>query len=181
MKINHLLYSSKNSRREQQFSLERQRGFKHVFNGASDHCSGIGPRPSECKSATLAFYAKNAQKFCRSTAHRNLNKLYAPFLNELSPGACILDAGCGSGRDTKAFLAKGYQVEAIDISPQLAQMTTEFTRHNCRVMSFQEMNFKDEFDGIWACASLLHSPHNEIGVILDRFAKAKREGFSMFL
>jgi ubiquinone/menaquinone biosynthesis C-methylase UbiE len=34
----------------------------------------------------------------------NLTPLYARFLEQLPAGGSILDAGCGSGRDTRAFL-----------------------------------------------------------------------------
>lgn len=32
----------------------------------------------------------------------------------VEPGGHILDVGCGSGRDAKYFIDKGYQVTAFD-------------------------------------------------------------------
>jgi hypothetical protein len=37
------------------------------------------------------------------------------------------------------------------------------------------MNFENEFDGIWASASLLHIPRDEISNVLTRIAKALKE------
>ncbi len=34
------------------------------------------------------------------------------------------------------------------------------------------MEFNACFDGIWACASLLHVPHNEVADVLHRLARA---------
>ena len=43
-------------------------------------------------------------------------------LDGLPAGARILDAGCGSGRDAKAFAALGHRVTAFDASPELAAL-----------------------------------------------------------
>ena len=40
------------------------------------------------------------------------------FLSYLSAGSYILDFGCGSGRDSKYFLEKGYRVDAVDGSEE---------------------------------------------------------------
>lgn len=120
----------------------------------------------------MEFYDTHAQEYCESTVHMDLRDLYEPFLKELSPGAHILDAGCGSGRDTKAFLEGGYRVTAIDESPELARLATTFTGHRCEVLSFQEMGFREEFDGVWACASLLHVPKCDMHAVMARFLQA---------
>lgn len=120
----------------------------------------------------MDFYETQAEEYCESTVHLDLHELYEPFLIELSPGAHILDAGCGSGRDTKAFLERGYRVTAIDASPELVRLATRFTGHPCQVLAFQEMEFREEFNGIWACASLLHIPKAEMKDVMTRFVRA---------
>ncbi|PYP85951.1 MAG: SAM-dependent methyltransferase [Blastocatellia bacterium AA13] len=125
---------------------------------------------------TLAFYERRGQEFCQATMSLDLHELYEPFLKELPLGAHILDAGCGSGRDTKAFLERGYRVTAIDASPQMASLATEHTGQSCQVLSFQELDFREEFDGIWACASLLHVPKTEMDDVLRRLAGALKVG-----
>lgn len=127
-------------------------------------------------SGTLAFYDKHARDYWESTARLNVNKLYEPFLKKLPSGAHILDAGCGSGRDAKTFLEWGYRVTAIDASPELAKLATAFIGQRCEVLSFQEMNFGEEFDGIWACASVLHVPKREIHDVMGRFSRALKVG-----
>jgi SAM-dependent methyltransferase len=127
-------------------------------------------------SGTLAFYEKHAEEYCCSTARLDFRELYGPFLKELPQEAHILDAGCGSGRDTKAFLERGYRVTAIDASSELAKLATAFTGQCCEVLSFQTMNFRDEFDGIWACASILHVPNLEVPDVMRRFSRALKVG-----
>jgi SAM-dependent methyltransferase len=126
--------------------------------------------------STLTYYEEHAEEYCESTINLNLHELYKPFLRELNAGAHILDAGCGSGRDTKEFIKRGYRVTAIDGSPKLARLATAFTGQSCRVLSFDKMDFHEEFDGIWACASLLHVPKQEMQGLLPRFIQALKPG-----
>lgn len=122
--------------------------------------------------STMEFYDTHAREYSESTIHVDLRDLYDRFLTELSPGAHILDAGCGSGRDTKAFLSRGFRVTSIDASPQLAALASAFTGIACEILRFQQMEFKQEFDGIWACASILHVPAPEIDDVMCRFTRA---------
>jgi SAM-dependent methyltransferase len=119
-----------------------------------------------------AYYRKNAQAFFDRTAYENVEKLYAPFLPLLPAGAYILDAGCGSGRDTKAFTERGYRVTAFDATPEMVRLAEQFTGQQIRLLRFQEMDYRSEFDGIWACASLLHVPLAELPEVFGRFIEA---------
>jgi hypothetical protein len=47
-------------------------------------------------------------------------------------------------------------------------------------MTFQEMMWRSEFDGIWACASLLHVPRMELTEILGRFVRALRPDGALY-
>lgn len=132
-------------------------------------------------SSTTAYYDAHAQEYFDASVNTDLHELHERFLRELLPGAHILDAGCGSGRDTRIFLEKGFRVTAIDASPELARLATEFTGHPCRVLTFQEMEFHEEFDGIWACASLLHVPLSEIDDVLRRFVAALKPHGIMYI
>jgi SAM-dependent methyltransferase len=118
------------------------------------------------------FYRKNAQAFFDRTAHENVEKLYAPFLPLLPAGAHILDAGCGSGRDTKVFSERGYVVTAFDATPEMAELAEQFSGQKIRILRFQEMDYVEEFDGIWACASLLHVALAELPTVFERFITA---------
>ncbi len=135
---------------------------------------GLATKSSE--SGTTLFYDSHAQDYCESTVHLDLHEFHEPFVKELRPGSHILDAGCGSGRDSKEFLKRGYRVTAIDASPQLARLATAYTGQKCEVLAFQEMQFREEFDGIWACASLLHVPPRDIKDVMTRFIQALKPG-----
>ncbi|MBM3840048.1 MAG: class I SAM-dependent methyltransferase [Verrucomicrobia bacterium] len=120
-----------------------------------------------------AFYAAHAQEYCRKTAEPRRDETYRPFAALLTPGARVLDAGCGSGRDSVALAQQGFRVTAIDASPEMVREACA-RGVDARVLTFQEMEFASEFDGIWACASLLHVPRAEIPGVLRRFHRALR-------
>lgn len=122
------------------------------------------------------YYRQNAQAFFGRTVHEDVATLYASFLPRLPKGAHILDAGCGSGRDTKAFVERGYRVTAIDATPEMAALAEKFTGQPVRVLRFQELDYVAAFDGIWACASLLHVPLVELPMVFERFILALKPG-----
>lgn len=106
----------------------------------------------------------------------DMSALYARFLFWIPTGGYLLDAGCGSGRDARAFLERGYRVAAFDASPTLARLASVYCRLPVRVLRLQEIAWCDSFDGIWACASLLHVPASELPGVLGRLAVALKPG-----
>src|SRR5687768_2348818 len=121
---------------------------------------------------SIDYYNKNAEQFYNETIDVDMTALYKPFLEHLPDKAHILDAGCGSGRDSLYFLQNGYRVTAIDASIKLSKMASKLIKQSVLNITFQEMNFKNEFDGIWASASLLHISRRQINDVLIQMAKA---------
>ena len=71
---------------------------------------------------TLDYYEKNAESFANGTADIEFSEMQDKFLSMLKDDASILDFGCGSGRDTRYFLQKGYRVTALDGSAELCRI-----------------------------------------------------------
>ena len=127
---------------------------------------------------TLKYYNENAQSFASGTVSVKFTEVQDKFLEKLNPGAYILDFGCGAGRDTKYFLSRGYQVDAVDGSEQLCRIASEYTGIKVRQMLFQELDEKEKYDGIWACASILHLPKKQLREVLENmYAALKSEGW----
>ena len=96
-------------------------------------------------------------------------------MERLNEGDYILDFGCGSGRDTKYFLKKGMVVDAIDGSVNLCKLASEYTGIKVRNILFQELDEQEKYDGIWACASILHLSKKELSVVLDKMIAALKK------
>ncbi len=124
---------------------------------------------------TIKYYDENAITFFENTKDADMKRVYELFLKYLPLGAKILDLGCGSGRDTKYFLQKGYDVVAVDGSIEMVKLSTEFTGKQTLHLTFDEINFNEEFDGVWACASLLHVPRNKIDSIFKKIYLALKK------
>lgn len=127
-------------------------------------------------ASSVAYYEEHAQVFFEDTVALDLAPLYARFLERLPAGGSLLDAGCGSGRDARAFLARGYAVTAFDASPTLAKLASKHCGLPVSVLRVQDLDGLTGFDGVWACASLLHVPLCELPDVLQRLATALKPG-----
>ena len=129
-------------------------------------------------SDSSRYYDTYAQQYVKTTVAVDMTDQYAMFLPHLEPGSSILDAGCGSGRDSLAFKQRGYAVQAFDASEAMVEAARSLTKIPVRHLLFQEMDYDHEFDGIWACASLLHVPKQELHKVFSLLAQAlKPKGF----
>ena len=124
---------------------------------------------------TLLYYNKNADKFINDTAGVQFDETQDRFLKYLQPGASILDFGCGSGRDTLAFLQQGYEVEAIDGSSEMCFAAQRLCGISVSNLLFNELSAVNKYDGIWACASILHVPKSELSDIFHKMYKALKD------
>ncbi len=126
---------------------------------------------------TLDYYDNHADEFYKSTVNVEFITMQERFLVKLKKNSYILDFGCGSGRDTKYFLERGYNVEAIDGSTGLCKLASAYTGIEVKNMFFQELSEVDKYDGIWACSSILHLPIVElVGVMRKMVAALKENG-----
>lgn len=121
---------------------------------------------------TIEYYNKYANSFINDTVKADLSDIQTNFLKYLPIKAHILELGCGSGRDAKAFIAKGYKVTAIDGSNELCKRASEFIGQKVVCKRFEELDYKNKFDGVWACASLLHLKREEIPKVINKIQKA---------
>jgi len=125
---------------------------------------------------TLEYYDKNAIAFFAETVNIDMSSLYKRVEAYLKPNAHILDLGCGSGRDSKYFLNRGYHVTAVDGSEQLCQLASEVIGQEVLHLRFRDLNFHEEFDAVWACASLLHVEKGQMTAVLQRIFKSIKPG-----
>jgi SAM-dependent methyltransferase len=125
---------------------------------------------------TIGYYDRHARAFYDTTVEVALDHLYAPFLALLPPRASILDVGCGSGRDGKRFKDLGHDVSLVEPSDELARLAEALVGQPVLRSRFQELGFGEEFDGVWASASLLHVPRADMDDVLGRLWRALRPG-----
>ena len=122
--------------------------------------------------STINYYNTNAEQFYNNTVSVEFEQTQQRFLSKLNKAAYILDFGCGSGRDTRYFLDRGYLVEAVDGSEKLCELAARYTGIEVRHMLFQDLSAKEKYDGIWACSSILHLSLSELTDVMQKMETA---------
>ena len=124
----------------------------------------------EYMKKTLEYYENNAKNYKNEWTDdflKNYNfTVPSIFLEFLPKRASILDLGCGTGRDSKYFLDHGYKVTAVDGSFEFCNMASKLLNIKVRELNFLDMDYHNEFDGVFACASLLHLKDNDLLQVL---------------
>ncbi|NJS15131.1 MAG: class I SAM-dependent methyltransferase [Sphingopyxis sp.] len=125
--------------------------------------------------ATLAFYAAEAPVYAAS-GKNGISRHLEDFVALLTPGAHILELGCGGGRDAEYLMAHGFAVDPTDGVPAMAAKAEARLGCPVRVMRFDELDAVERYDAIVASASLLHVPRADLPDIVRRIWRALRPG-----
>jgi SAM-dependent methyltransferase len=129
---------------------------------------------------TLDTYEANAGQY--ATIHDDRDVIadqVGEFLDALGESSRrVLDVGCGPGWESATFAEAGHEVVPFDLTPEFLDRTRErapdshVVRGDMRRLPFAD----DTFDGLWACASLLHVPQDHVGSALAGFERVLRPG-----
>lgn len=141
-----------------------------IYVRMADRCGG--KKMPSYTSDTIDYYEKNAEKFVRDTADADMSAVREAFLKYIPEGGHILDLGCGSGRDSRAFLDAGFQVTSVDGSEALCRAASLLTGQKVICSLFQDFEPEGLYDGIWACASLLHLSREDLAAAIVKYAGA---------
>lgn len=125
---------------------------------------------------TISYYDDHADEFVADTLNADMQEIRERFQKYLPKEALILDLGCGSGRDSMAFIEQGYRVEAVDGSVEMCKRAESLIKQPVHLMFFDELNADQKYDGVWACASLLHISKGHITDMLHRISRALKPG-----
>ncbi|WP_123533670.1 class I SAM-dependent methyltransferase [Halosimplex salinum] len=90
----------------------------------------------------------------------------------------VLDVGCGPGWESAAFDEHGFDPVSFDLTGRFLEQARErvpdaaAVRGDMRALPFADASF----DGLWACASLLHVPESEVPATLADFERVLTDG-----
>lgn len=126
---------------------------------------------------SISYYNKYHERFINDTVNLDMSNLYQNFESHLNTKAHILDLGCGCGRDSKYFMEQGYQVTAMDGSEKLVNYCNEILKVPAVQRTYEAFKTDLKFDGIWACASLLHVDRDVLPMMIQKYVNMmKNEG-----
>jgi SAM-dependent methyltransferase len=118
------------------------------------------------------YYDDSHPSYIQEVQDVDLSFIYNQFLHLVKKNGTILDAGCGSGRDMLNFKNMGYLVSGFDSSIKMVQSALAYSGCPVSHTSFEMLNYDDEFDAIWACASLLHVERKNLTKVFALLHKA---------
>lgn len=122
----------------------------------------------------LRYYQQNAAAYIEETKSFDMSDVLSEFIHLLPPKGHLLDLGCGSGRDSRFFLERGYLVTAIDPSAEIARLASAFLGQPVRQQAAQDIDETAVYDGVWACASLLLRPTESKIIFLQQLGRGLR-------
>lgn len=138
---------------------------------------------SDYVSQTIDVYNSIALAYAKQAVKHGPGIQRRHFCSLVKKGGKILDVGCGSGRDCAYFVKKGFETIGVDLSEKLLEIARSnvpkatFLKQDIRNLSFPT----NYFDGIWACASLLHIKHDEILATLRSWFTLLKSGGVLFI
>mgnify|MGYP001816928904 CR=1 FL=1 len=130
--------------------------------------------------ATREFYADKWSALANVDKSIGVTPQLEGFLAALPAGGSVLELGCGAGRDSKAIIAAGFELDATDGCPELVPLTSAHIDHPVRLMRFDELDADRLYDGVWASACLLHVFRADLPAILVRIHRALKPGGYFF-
>lgn len=107
---------------------------------------------------TIEWYDKNSNKYAESAEKSPPTEMIIEFMSKLPKSPSILDAGCGSGRDSRLLKKEGAKVVGIDISKGLLNEARKRSSEiEYMIGDITAIPFSNNtFDGVWSHASLVH-------------------------
>lgn len=130
---------------------------------------------------SIDYYNRYAVPYYEETVDVDMTEVIEPFMELLPENAEVLDLGCGSGRDTITLEERGFYVTAMDGSEEMCKLAEVNTDQEVLQMTYEEMEFDNVFDGIWACASLVHLTDEEMRDVMKKLILAlKMDGILYF-
>jgi SAM-dependent methyltransferase len=139
--------------------------------------------PEAITARTLGNYSERAEAFWEGTRDHDVMQNIEALLRHIvaPPPFCILDFGCGPGRDLATFRSLGHEAIGLEGSAQFAAMARAHSGCEVWQQDFLALALPaGRFDGVFANASLFHVPSAELPRVLGELHAALKPGGVLF-
>ena len=138
---------------------------------------------AKTSSITLGHYNQHADSFWEGTRDHDVSQNRDAMLEYLEGPKpyCILDFGCGPGRDLKMFKALGHEAIGLEGAQRFVELAREYSGCEVWHQDFLRLELPAEFfHGIFANASLFHVPSQELIRVLKELHGALKSNGVLF-
>lgn len=125
---------------------------------------------------TIAFYDHAAERYANLTQTDTPDAQLLAFMDQLPKSADVLDLGCGPARTSAHMRDAGFNPDPVDASQGMIDLANRNYQIGARLLTFDDIDMVDAYDGIWANFSLLHAPRADFPRILTALHRALRKG-----
>lgn len=125
---------------------------------------------------TIAFYDSAAERYANLTQTGSAGPLLQAFMALLPSGADVLDLGCGPARASVHMRDAGHCPDPTDASQGMIDLANQAHDIGARLLTFDQVDMVDAYDGVWANFSLLHAPRADLPRIFRSLHRALRSG-----
>ena len=121
---------------------------------------------------TLDAYAAKAEDYAKRFSTQKPDLHLAAFMLAVPNEGRVLDLGCGAGRSTAFMKEAGLRADALDASPEMAEIARVQNDVEVTVGGFETLDAEGIYDGVYANFSLLHASKSQMPDHLARVSKA---------
>lgn len=123
---------------------------------------------------TLRFYDTSADKYAALTEAEKPGANLKAFMALLPAGGRVLDLGCGPAQASVHLRNAGFVPDPVDASQGMVTLANEAHDIGARLMTFDDLDAVEAYDGVWANFSLLHAPATDLPRHMAAIARALR-------
>ncbi len=125
---------------------------------------------------TIKTYNATAGDYVKFVSRDTPDKDLQRFIDAVPKGGRVLDWGCGPGNSAAMMQTAGLVAEAIDASEKMVELARVELGLNVKQATFDDLNEKARYDGLWANFSLLHAPKSSMAKHLKAAHTALKKG-----
>ncbi|WP_310601957.1 class I SAM-dependent methyltransferase [Anaerosporobacter sp.] len=130
---------------------------------------------------SIDYYNRFAAKYYEETVNATMKEQLNQFIELLPIGGAVLDLGCGSGRDSLFFIEEGFDVTSLDGAEKMCELAQIHIGQGVLNLTYEQLDFDEVFDGVWACASLVHEKPEQLSTILQKVIDCLKPNGVMYM
>lgn len=117
---------------------------------------------------TISAYDSQIDNYVDIIKQQPIDNILLSFIDRFETNDYVLDLGCGPAISSATMREHGLRVDPTDASKEMVKLANATFDIGARQASFEDIDVKNTYDGIWANFSLLHASADDLPNILKK-------------